>query len=71
MTSSEKVSSLNMITVIMVNVLNGVGGHGDFLTSLALSWQKADFSNKLILCGAYLKIIYKYELNEPKYLRNS
>jgi hypothetical protein len=61
-------TACNQHNIIWVNVLNGVGKHGDFLKSFAQAFTRADSDNKLILLIASTTLILKYHLSEPQYL---
>lgn len=54
--------------VIWINVVNGVGKHGDFLKSFGAAFTRADSDNKGILAGPSRALIVKYDLNQPQYL---
>ena len=52
--------------VIMRNVANGEGCHGDFLRDFAKSFMRADKENRYIMLEAVRNIIAKYNFNcEP------
>lgn len=58
------------IRIIFVNIANGVGQHGSFLTLFAKTMLKADHENFDLLLPVAKDIINKYNLNTEEYLAN-
>lgn len=56
---------------IWLNVVNGVGKHGDFLKTFGLAYNRADADNAVKMYSASIALIEKYKLNEGEYLKES
>lgn len=58
-----------LIHTIMINVHMGVGNHGHFIRSFAEAYCVADPENRGLLEATALRIIEKYHLTQPQYLK--
>jgi hypothetical protein len=54
---------------IFISVTQGVGNHGSFLQSFALTLVRADYQNFALLKPVALALIDKYKLNTPTYTK--
>jgi len=49
---------------IFKEIVNDVGGHGDFLKSFSLAFLRADHENQILLKPSALALVEKYDLQK-------